>query len=75
MAQIPVLLWLWRRLAATALIRPLDWELPYAAGAAQEMAKKQTNKQKKIMKMMYTLSNCNDKSISSQGHFDMRSLH
>ena len=36
----PVLLWLWRRLAATALIQPLAWEPPYAVGAAQEMAKK-----------------------------------
>ena len=37
----PALLWLWRRLAATALIRPLPWETPYAAGVAQEMAKRQ----------------------------------
>ena len=37
----PKLLWLWRRPAATALIRPLAWEPPYAAGAAQEMAKRQ----------------------------------
>ena len=37
----PVLLWLWCRLAATALIRPLAWELPYAVGGAQEMAKRQ----------------------------------
>ena len=29
----PALLWLWRRLAATALIRPLAWEPPYAVGA------------------------------------------
>ena len=28
------LLWLWCRTAAVALIRPLAWELPYAAGAA-----------------------------------------
>ena len=28
------LLWLWRRLAAVALIPPLAWELPYATGAA-----------------------------------------
>ena len=40
----PVLLWLWP--AATALIRPLAWEPPYAAGVAQEMAKRQ-KKQKK----------------------------
>ena len=41
----PVLLWLWRRLAATAPIRPLAWEPPYAAGAAQEMAKKKDKKE------------------------------
>ena len=32
------MLWLWRRLVATALIQPLAWEPPYAAGAAQEIA-------------------------------------
>ena len=32
------MLWLWRRLVATAPIRPLAWEPPYAAGAAQEIA-------------------------------------
>ena len=30
----PVLLWLWRRLAAAALIPSLAWELPYAADVA-----------------------------------------
>ena len=30
----PVLLWLWCRLAAAALIRPPAWEPPYAEGAA-----------------------------------------
>ena len=34
----PVFLWLW--LAATALIRPLPWELPYAAGVALKKKKK-----------------------------------
>ena len=29
-------LWLWCRLAATALIRPLAWEPPWAMGAALE---------------------------------------
>ena len=29
-----VLLWLWYRLAATAPIRPLAWDSPYAAGVA-----------------------------------------
>ena len=36
----PELLWLWRRPVAAALIQPLAWEPPYAAGAAQENAKK-----------------------------------
>ena len=30
----PELLWLWCRPAATALIQPLAWEPPYAAGTA-----------------------------------------
>ena len=29
-----VLLWLWCRLSAAALIRPLTWKFPYAADAA-----------------------------------------
>ena len=35
-----VLLWLWCRLAATALIQSLAWEPPYAVGAAQKKTKK-----------------------------------
>ena len=34
-------LWLWRRLAATALIRLLAWERPYAVGVALEKVKRQ----------------------------------
>ena len=30
----PAFLWPWHRLAATAPIQPLAWELPYAAGMA-----------------------------------------
>ena len=30
------LLWLWCRLAAAALIRPLAWELAYAVGTPQK---------------------------------------
>ena len=40
----PVLLWLLYRPAATAPIPPLAWEPPYAAGASQEMAKRQKKK-------------------------------
>ena len=45
----PVLLWLWHRPVATALIRPLAWESPYAVGAAQEMSKKTKKKKKNII--------------------------
>ena len=47
-----MLLWLWRRLAATAPIRPLAWEPPYAAGKAQEIAKRQ-KKKKEIRIIIY----------------------
>ena len=43
----PELLWLWCRLAATALIRPLAWEPPYAEGVAQEMVKRQNKTKNK----------------------------
>ena len=33
------LLWLWIRLAATALIQPLAWEPPYAEGCSPKMTK------------------------------------
>ena len=35
----PALLWLWCRLAATALIKSLAWDPPYATGAVLEKAK------------------------------------
>jgi len=38
------LVWLWHRPVATALIRPLAWEPPYAAGVA---LKRQKDKKKK----------------------------
>ena len=40
----PELLWLWSRPEATALIRPLAWEPPYAVEAALEKAKRQKQK-------------------------------
>ena len=36
----PVLLWLWCRPWATALIQPLAWEPPYAKGATLKTKKK-----------------------------------
>ena len=38
------LLWPWHRLAATALIRPLAWEPPYAKSAALKRQKKKKKK-------------------------------
>ena len=43
----PALLWPWCRLTATAPIRPLAWEPPYAAGPALEKTKRQKKKKKK----------------------------
>ena len=39
LAQWVRLLWLWWRLTAVALIRPLAWEPPYAMGAALKRQK------------------------------------
>ena len=41
------LLWLWGRPAATAPIRPLAWEPPYAMGAALRRQKTKDKKKKK----------------------------
>ena len=41
----PVLLWLWHRPAATAPIRPLAWEPPYATAAAPPTKKRQKKKE------------------------------
>ena len=38
-----VLLWLWCRPTGAALILPLPWEFPYAAGAALKRTKKSLN--------------------------------
>ena len=43
------MLWLWRRQAAVAMIRPLAWELPYAAGAALKSKKKKKKKERDII--------------------------
>ena len=40
------LLWLWCRLAAVALIRPLAWERPYAMGTALKSKQNKTNQKK-----------------------------
>ena len=46
------LLWLWRRLVATAPIRPLAWEPPHAEGMTLEKAKRQKKKKKKSLGLL-----------------------
>ena len=50
----PMLLWLWRRPAATAPIQPLGWELSYAAGVALKSKKKKKKKFKKTKRQTIT---------------------
>ena len=45
-----VLLWLWCRLAAVAMIQPLAWEPPRATGVALESKKRKKAKKKKLGK-------------------------
>ena len=52
---------LWRRLVATAPIKPLAWERPYAAGVALEKAKRQQQQQIKeryVMIVIYIVVCC-----------------
>ena len=44
----PTLPWLWHRLEATALIRPLAWELLYALCVALKRLKKKKKERKKV---------------------------
>ena len=48
-----VLLWLWHRPAATALIRPLAWEPPYATGVALKSQKQKQKKKSMSIDMYY----------------------
>ena len=50
------LLWLWRRPAAVAPIRPLAWEPPHAMSTALKDKKTKTNKQKTLHKIVYSIN-------------------
>ena len=63
----PALLWLWCRLAATAPIRPLAWELPCALRAALKRPKK---KKKVFFKKSIYLS---EKGVRRRGQVCLRS--
>ena len=51
------MLWLWHRPVGTVPIGPLAWEPPYAAGAAQEIAKKKRQKKKYATRIYGTTGN------------------
>ena len=51
------LLWLWCRLAAIALIRPLAWEPPHVVAEALKRTKRQKKRKKKRKKTLYIYSN------------------
>ena len=50
-----MLLWLWCRLAAAALIRPLAWETPCATGMALKKKKKKSQTNKKTSRTVLGL--------------------
>ena len=54
----PALLWLRRRPVATALIRSLAWEPPYAMGAALKIQKPKAKSQKKKKKRKKERKKC-----------------
>ena len=58
-----VLLWLKRKPAAVAPIRPLAWEFPYAKGAALKRKKKKKQQQ---LKMPVILLHVTDKVIHAE---------
>ena len=55
--QDPALLWLWRKPAAAAPIRPLAWELPYAVGAALKKDQNMNKGWGENVIVMYTCKN------------------
>ena len=64
-----VLLWLWRRPAATAPIRPLGWEPPYATAMALK-GKKERKEKKERKKKNFPCSPTSDTSPQYPKLFD-----
>ena len=58
-------LWLWHRLVATALIRPLAWEPPYAIGVALKRPNK--NKQQQKPKLVSTVGRWGSTPLENSG--------
>ena len=62
------LLWLWCRLVAAALIRPLAWEPPYAAAVA--LKKKAKKKKKKSNTLLSINQDNSDLGLSALALYD-----
>ena len=63
----PALLWLWRRLAAAALIQLLVWELPYAAGVALKRHKRKKERgRKEENKLHGPFNTAEDEQVSAR---------
>ena len=54
----PKLLWLWLRPAATAPVRPLAWEPPYAAGVALKKKSTKVHKSCFVQQLFFESSVC-----------------
>ena len=65
----PALQWLWRRPAATALIQPLAWELPYVMRVALKSKKKKLDNSLNPNISVFTLNDQNSpvKGMISDG--------
>ena len=57
-----MLLWLWRRQAATVPIRPLAWEPPYATSVAPKSKKKKKIEQR-LVQVFHKRGNMNGQQI------------
>ena len=71
----PELLWLWRGLAATAPIRPLAWEFPYAVGVALKTKNKKKEGGEKILhpySFLHNSPNEEDRARALKGRFSQR---
>ena len=68
-----MLLRLWYRPAAAALIQPLAWELPYSAGATLKSKKEKKGKEKKKEKKT-SLSNYGRKILQNKNQWERHKL-
>ena len=73
----PVLLWLWHRLAAIASTGPLDWEPPYAVGAAlkeKSFTEVELTYSKLYLFKLYTYLSF-DMYTTMKHHYNQESVH